>query len=93
MNLPFIDKVAKRFTKSASEQAKKELKKTAIDLLPGILTIGGLIFGFFVFHELPDSDSGGSTRPYHSSTRITTNNYFLGDVSEEILEKILEGKK
>lgn len=93
MNLPFVDKVAKKFTKTASEQAKKEVKKTAIDLLPGILTIGGLIIGFFVFHEMPSSNSSGSSRPYHSSTRITTNNYFLGEVSEEIMEKILEGKK
>lgn len=95
MKLPFVDKIAKKFTKSASEQVKIEAKKTIIDLLPGLLAIGGMIFGITVFHE-SNSDHvtiPSNPRPYSSSTRITTNNYFLGDVSDDIIKKILEDKR
>ena len=95
MKLPFIDKIARKFTQSASDQAKKEAKKTFIDLLPGLLTIGGMILGITVFHD-SDSDVGSkvanAVKPYASTTHITTNNYFLGEVSEEIVKKVLEDK-
>lgn len=95
MKLPFVDKVAKRFTQTASEQVKREAKKTAIDLLPGILAFGGMIFSIFAFREVHNTDdsSAAMQKPYASSTHITTNNYFLGDVSEDIIKKILEERR
>lgn len=93
--MKFLDNIAKRFTKSASVTAKKEVKKTIVDLIPGILTVGSIIVGILIFHETDgsDGDSGNDARPYTSTTRITTNNYFLGDVSDEIIKKILEDQK
>lgn len=93
--MKFLDNIAKRFTKSASVTAKKEVKKTIVDLIPGILTVGSIIVGILIFHETDGSngDSGNDARPYTSTTRITTNNYFLGDVSDEIIKKILEDQK
>lgn len=93
MKWPFVDKVAKRFTKSASEQVKKEAKKTAIDLIPAILTIGTMVAGYFAFKDRHGSSrTNNEPNPFSSNTRITTNNYFLGDVSEDIIKKILEDK-
>lgn len=93
--MKILDNIAKRFTKSASVTAKKEVKKTIVDLIPGILTVGSIIVGILIFHETDGSDenSGNDARPYTSTTKITTNNYFLGDVSDEIIKKILEDQK
>ena len=93
MKLPFVKKVAKSFTQTASEQAKKEVKKTAIDMLPSVLTLGGMILSIFVFKKARSEESIAQSpqRPY-SSTRITTNNYFLGEVSDDVIKKILEDK-
>ena len=98
MKLPFLEKAAKHFTKSASEQVKKEIRKTGIDLIPGLLTIGGMVVSMFVFYKSGTKDNGVTkdipiSRPYTSTTKITTNNYFLGEVSEEIIKKILEGSR
>ena len=91
MKLPFVEKMAQRFTKSASEQAKKEVKKTAIDLIPTLLTIGGMIFGITVFsHKGSHGITRHNDRPFANSTKITTNNYFFNDVSDDIIKKILE---
>ena len=89
--MKFFDNLIKKSTKTASVEVKKEIKKTIVDLIPGILTIGTIALGIFVFHavdNLSDSEHESLT-PTMSTTRITTNNYFLGDVSEEIIKKIL----
>lgn len=93
--MKFLENIAKKFTKTASVTAKKEVKKTIVDLIPGILTIGSIIVGILIFHDTDtiESDSRSTSRPYSSTTRITTNNYFLGDVSDEIIKKILEDQK
>ena len=93
--MKFLENIAKKFTKTASVTAKKEVKKTIVDLIPGILTIGSIIVGILIFHDTDtiESDSNSTSRPYSSTTRITTNNYFLGDVSDEIIKKILEDQK
>lgn len=95
MKLPFVDKVAKKFTKTASEEVKKEAKKTAVDMLPGLLALGGMILGIVVFRETKGShgNHNATTRPFSSTTHITTNNYFLGEVSDEIIKKVLEEKR
>lgn len=91
--MKFLEKIAKKFTKTASATAKKEVKKTIVDLIPGILTVGSIIVGILIFHDTDTVESDSSSRPYTSTTRITTNNYFLGDVSDEIIKKILEDQK
>ena len=95
MKLPFVDKVAKKFTKTASEEVKKEAKKTAVNMLPGLLALGGMILGIVVFRETKEPRNNHTTtpRPFSSTTHITTNNYFLGDVSEDIIKKVLEEKQ
>lgn len=97
MKFPFLDKAARSMSKSASDQVKKEIKKTSVDLIPGLLTFGGMLLGMFIFGK-----SGGkagihaistAAKPFSSTTRITTNNYFLGNVSEEIIKKVLEEQR
>lgn len=94
MKFPFLEKAAKHFTKSASDQVKREIKKTSIDLLPGLLTLGGVIASMIIFHKTGSKEVKALVspiaKPYTSTTKITTNNYFLGNVSEEIIKKILE---
>ena len=88
------ENLIKKSTKTATEEVKKEVSKTIIDFIPGILAFGSMILGIFVFHATDDGSSTSfpDVRPNMSTTRITTNNYFLGDVSEEIVKKILEDK-
>lgn len=90
-------KTAKTAAKTASVEVKKEIKKTAIDLLPGVLTFVGAIASILIFRNGGDGgrvmsvDSRKRT-PSYSRTHITTNNYFLGDVSDDVIKKILEEK-
>lgn len=81
-------KLTKSATKTASNEAKKEIKKSLIDLVPGILGIGAMILGIFVFNEM-DSDNSDES-PMAMVTKTTTNNYFFGDISDDLIMKILE---
>ena len=91
-----VDDVTKQATKTASKEVKKEVKKTVVDVLPGSLGFGAMILGIFVFREIDGGDDSddddGSSSPVSTITKITTNNYFLGDVSEDVIKKILEDK-
>lgn len=91
--MKFFDKLIKKTTKTASEEVKKEVRKTIVDFIPGILAVGSMVLGIFVFKAIDDSGSSSfpDIRPTATTTKITTNNYFLGDVSDEIIKKILEG--
>lgn len=91
--MKMFDKFIKKTTKTASEEVKKEVRKTIIDFIPGILAVGSMVLGIFVFRSVEDSgnSSYSDMRPTATSTRITTNNYFLGNVSDEIIKKVLEG--
>lgn len=92
--MKFLDKLIKKTTKTASEEVKKEVRKTIVDFIPGFLAFGSMIVGIFIFKASDDSPNRASNnlRPNMSTTRITTNNYFLGDVSEDIIKKVLEDK-
>lgn len=89
-----VDDMTKQATKTASKEVKKEVKKTLVDFIPGILGFGAMILGIFVFHEIDgsDSDDDVTSTPMSTITKITTNNYFLGDVSEDLIKKIMEDK-
>lgn len=88
--MKLIEKIAKKFTKSASNTVKTEVKKTAIDLLPTVVGIVSMIVGIVIFKEVVDSPEDIS--PTVSNTSITTNNYFFRDMTEESIKKILEDK-
>lgn len=88
MNNPF-KKIAHNFAKTASSEAKKEVKKTALDLLPGALMIVGTVIGIVLFHNYGSDNDSDSRCPCRSSTSITTNNYFFQDVSDETILKIM----
>lgn len=90
MKLPFLEKTTKKLTKTATEEVKREVKKTALDLLPGILAFGTMILGIVLFKNAGDSGDDHVSVPYKSVTHITTNNYFLGNAGEEVIKKILE---
>lgn len=87
-----LESLAKKFTKTASVEVKKEVKKTILDLLPGVLTFAGMIIGIIIFHNGIDSDES-DLYPSHSVTTITTNNYFFQDISDETVKSIIEDMK
>jgi len=88
--MKLVEKIAKKFTKSASNTVKTEVKKTAIDLLPTVIGIVSMVVGILVFKEVVDIPEDPS--PTVSNTSITTNNYFFRDMTEESIKKILEDK-
>lgn len=88
--MKIVEKIAKKFTKSASNTVKTEVKKTAIDLLPTVIGIVSMVVGILVFKEVVDIPEDPS--PTVSNTSITTNNYFFRDMTEESIKKILEDK-
>ena len=88
--MKLVEKIAKKFTKSASNTVKTEVKKTAIDLLPTVVGIVSMVIGIVIFKEVVDSPEDLS--PTVSNTSITTNNYFFRDMTEESIKKILEDK-
>lgn len=86
--MKFLDKISKRFTENAAPVLKKEVKKTAIDLLPGAFALLASILGAVLFKEKVTD-----TRPTLTSTHTITNNYFLGDTSKyekDIIQKIIK---
>ncbi len=91
--MKFLDNLIKKSTKTASEEVKKEVKKSIVDLIPVALTFGSLLLSFIVFnHKDSSDDCRSSAIPFSSKTYNTTNNYFLGEITDEIIEKILKEK-
>lgn len=88
----FMDRFIKKGTQTATQEAKKEFKKTVVDLIPGILTFVGAIAGVVIFRSSASPGPSFKPKPNISNTRITTNNYFLGNVSEDVIKKILEDR-
>ena len=88
-----IEKLARRFTKTASTTVKSEVKKTAIDLLPTVTGIVSAIVGFLLFHEAVETQSETKSTITNRNTNITRNNYFFGSLSEESIRKIIEEDK
>ena len=87
--MKFLDKITKKFTKSASTAVKTEVKKTAIDLLPTVVGVASMIVGIVIFRG--SSKSENPIKPTVSHTNITTNNYFFNQqLSEDMIRKILE---
>lgn len=88
--MKFLDKIAKRFAKNASSTVKTEVKKTAIDLLPTVIGIVSMVVGIVIFkgavEEHPD------VKPMVTNSSVTTNNYFFNDLSEDMIQKILEDR-
>ena len=89
--MKFLDRFTKKFTKSASSAVKTDVKKTSIDLLAGIIGFGSMFLGIMIFKNAVQEPE--QIKPTVTNTSITSNNYFLGEMSEEMIEKILEGRK
>lgn len=85
--MKLIEKLSKKFTKAASETVKDEVKKTAIDLLPGILSVIGMGISMLIFKGTVTNEE---ERPTVTTTTITTNNYFFGEVSEDTMMDIID---
>lgn len=86
--MKFLDKITSRFANKASCAVKKEVKKTVIDLIPGILAIGAAVAGIFIFKEVVEVPS----EVVPTFTTHVVNNYFFRDVSEESIKKLMEGR-
>ena len=74
----WFDKMTNKMAKSASTAVKDEVKSTALDLLPTVIGVGGMILGVLM---LKDRNSGGNIGgmqlPKYST--ITINNYYFPD--------------
>lgn len=91
--MKIIDRIARRFTVQVSDQAKTEAKKTALDLLPVAFGIVSAIIGVVIFRGTITEDEETVCLPAVSNTRITTNNYFIGEISEETILKIIDDEE
>ena len=88
--MKLLDKLAQKFTKSASVAVKTEVKKTAVDLLPSVIGAISMALGIVIFKGTVRDVK--PIKPTVSTTHITTNNYFFQSLSEDMIKKILEGK-
>lgn len=86
-----VNDLSKEAAQTASAEVKKEVRKSLIDFIPGLLGVGAMILGIFLFKEVDDDDDDEPvSNPISTVTKTTINNFFLGEVSEDILKKILE---
>lgn len=88
--MKFFDKFTKKFANKASCAVKKEVKKTALDLLPKILGAAAMILGVVIFKEVVEEPE--EIQPTITNTSITTNNYFFQELSEDMIKRVLEDK-
>jgi hypothetical protein len=80
--MKMLEKLTNRVAKTASSAVKEEVQSAAIDVLPTLLGIGGMIFGALLFKRHSDSVAGAPKipgLPSCSTITITTNNYYFGD--------------
>ena len=80
--MKMLEKLTNRVAKTASSAVKEEVQGAAIDVLPTLLGIGGMIFGALLFKRHSDSVSSVPKipgLPSCSTITITTNNYYFGD--------------
>ena len=90
--MKFLDKISKRFAKTASATIKKEATNAILDLIPtvaGAITMG---LAITAFHEHA-SKSVEKNTPYCGYSTVTTNNYFFRDLSDESIKRLLEGRR
>lgn len=88
--MKLLDKLTKKFTKSASVAVKTEVKKTAVDMLPSVVGVISMVIGIVIFKGTVKNTA--PVKPAVSTTHITTNNYFFQNLSEDMIKKIIEGK-
>ena len=86
--MKFLDRFTKKFASKASTAVKKEVKKTALDLVPTILGIGASIAGILIFKGVVEEPEDNSP----TFTTYTTNNYFFRDLSDDAIKKLMEDK-
>lgn len=80
--MKMLEKLTNRMAKTASSAVKEEVQSAAIDVLPTLLGIGGMIFGALLFKKHSDSVANVPKipgLPSCSTITITTNNYYFGD--------------
>ena len=87
-----FDRFAKKLAGKASVAVKTEVKKTAIDLLPAALSTLGAIAGILIFKKSVDEAPVMPRKPSVSNTSVTTNNYFFQSLSEDAIQRIIDGK-
>lgn len=94
----FVDKIAKRFAKTASTEAtetmKTEIRNTAVNALPLVMGVGFVILWLKVFKTTSAVKSVASVArplvPTLTTMSITTNNFFFDEVvKRELLPNIL----
>lgn len=78
--MKIFERLSSRMAKSASTAVKEEVKSTAIDILPTLIGIGGMIIGSMIYRDHKETVKH-RTRPILpdcSAISIVTNNYYFG---------------
>jgi hypothetical protein len=87
--MKMLEKLTSRMAKTASNTVKEEVHGAAIDILPTLFGVGGMIFGAILFSNHQSSVPKIPSLPNCSSITITTNNYYFG---EDFMKTEEEGK-
>ena len=92
--MKIIEKIAKKFVKTASSTARCEVKKTAIDMLPGLATLAVAVVAVVIFRNSggDEEETYSVSRPCVTNTTTTTNNYFFKELTEESIKRIMEDR-
>lgn len=87
--------LVRKTTQTATNEAKAEVRKSLVDLIPGVLTVGTIIIGILTFREniYSYTNINKPTRPYDNGANYITNNYFFCNLSEDTIRSIVGGKK
>lgn len=88
--MKFLEKLSSRMAKSASTAVKEEVQTTALDLLPTLIGLGGMILGVLIFKDKNQPQVNNVKLPDYSTISITTNNYYFGDSVRK--EDVLNGE-
>jgi len=81
--MKMLEKLTNRMAKTASSAVKEEVQGAAIDVLPTLFGLGGMIFGALLFKRHANAMEQAAPKipglPSCSTITITTNNYYFGD--------------
>ena len=88
--MKLFEKIGHKMAGGATEKVKKEVKKTALDIMPTIVSFASMVLGFVIFRGVAKGETEVRHTPSVTNTSITTNNYFFQEMSDESIRKILE---
>ena len=77
--MKLLEKLSSKMARTASSAVKEEVQGAALDILPTLIGIGGIIFGTMLYKSHSANLPSTPALPTCSTITITTNNYYFGD--------------